>query len=762
MPVLALLVLTCKKPTVEEPEPTPEEKEAILLAENATHNKGLVPDVGNVFFEAATLQTGPARLIAKVMYDRGAMTYYASIDGNRDIESIHAVVFTHEDRNQSVAEIDWEAATFRMYRIVDGNRSNLVLQAQLHAADEQEISLLDVNWGNSEATTIASTYFRDGRSVGNYHAKQMGTAAAAETDNRGSAVCTKPEPTAGIAETIDTFIPYIGCYMDRFSEEALNGLVGQLADLTGYPGAAAAVSLYLTEIRALDLMLEAVAGNFTRFRTTPLATDDPARAFGKISLGTDTVDTAGISLAVVGAESVLEWDDRVDTSVIVLTLQAADKNTGEPFLNTPLFVDARITLATDTGAATLFDGTEATDPGTGRVTFRYNPRQGPVVPKPTDKLTAHYQISILRMDSPGQQLLSVIDNMPGKITIVSGDNQIADWESELAEPLSAKVATKGGRALGNVPVRWSVIGGGRVTYERSVTDVDGIARASYTTGRQIDPHGQVKVEALGTDGQPIPGVEAVFQYRQKKYNFSLLQLKFNDDQFHTGKREVEQEWKDGSSITVHHSQFCLFWVKLDGKIIMDENGKPHEFGFNMENIGLDAGLHPFQSEDIKLPDLAVRFPNPANGATDSVVINLTISNELYRSVVGKTWRLEGSTREAPPGYVENGNAGEVLTFTYRADKKVQVTSLKNPKNNGLYDYEVGLHYGYAPVYDCDAEMTHSMKKVIGVIGAHSGVPSYIVHGSFILFSDYTVAPLTVGNGTQPCLTNIYWKNMTFN
>lgn len=758
--ILSLSVFTCKK--AERDTLTPEEKERQLLEANAEYNGGIVPDLGNVYFAKTSLYAGKAARVTKVDFQEGTLACYATVNGDHAIDELYAMVFSYNQGSQIAAEVDTDGATFRAYAIQNGQRSNLVLQAQLYSPDEKEVRLLDVNWATGETAVLAGSYYRGDEAVAGYQAasRQMGIMAGAR--EALSSLCTKPSPTTDVAEAMDLFIPFFSCYAKLINQETAIDLVGKLSGGTDGSDAASAVLAYINEMAALDQKLARVAGKFSRFKTNALAAGDADEVFERKAIGTDTVMADRISLRMVEAESVLEWDDSNDISMVVLTLLATDKATGEAHLRYPMYVDARVFLDTDTGASTLFEETQATDPKTGKVVFTYNPRQGNVVLKPTDRVTVHYQVSALQTGDPATLPITVVDNIPAHISIVSGNSQEADWESALAEPLKARVTAKSGRVLKNVAVKWTVIGGGQLSQVSTMTDASGITQASYTTGRQIDPKGRVMVEARGPDAQPIPNVKAVFDYKQKKYNFSLLQLKYLDDQFHTGKREVERTWKDGSTITVYHSQFCLFWVELDGELIRDPDGKPHEFGFNMQNIGLDAGYHPFQSADIKLPNLAVRFPNPLNGATDSVVINLTISNELYRSVVGKTFRLEGTSTEAPPGYVENGNAGEVLTYTYLPGNKVQITSLLNPQGNGIYDYEVGLHYGYAPLYDCNAEMTHTMKKVIGVIGAHGGGAHYGgVSGSLILFADGSVEPLTIGSGTIPCQTRIYWKNISF-
>jgi plastocyanin len=75
------------------------------------------------------------------------------------------------------------------------------------------------------------------------------------------------------------------------------------------------------------------------------------------------------------------------------------------------------------------------------------------------------------------------DVEPATIVIVSGNNQTADPDAALADPLVVRVRNALGQDLDNVPIAWTVTaGGGSLGSPTSNTDAQGLASNTYTVG----------------------------------------------------------------------------------------------------------------------------------------------------------------------------------------------------------------------------------------------------------------------------------------
>lgn len=391
-----------------------------------------------------------------------------------------------------------------------------------------------------------------------------------------------------------------------------------------------------------------------------------------------------------------------------------------------------------------------------------------------DRLSVHYRLSAADDGGFQTQPVAIADRQPSRITIVSGNGQEADWQEKLKAPLVVKVTNKAGEVLEGVPLKWTVQSEswgtivGSLTETQPVTDDKGLAQTDYTVGMQQEQPEKVLVQVLDKDEQPIPGLETIFTYKPREYHYSLIILKPTYD---TEEFEVVDEWTNGDDVMLYYGQNIIFKVALDGKVLNYPDGREMRLGANFENLhtGPKTQLanHPFQMENIVIKDCPIILHDPQRGFSDSIMVNLTINNELYRNVVGKTIKVIGSDQPAPPGYLENHNSGEVVTFQFRADGKLQIHSTQHPKYNGTFGYAAYAGaYGYAAIHNCDVNNTNPaiMKKVIGIIHADSeATSSYHNHGltvNFILFEDYTITAYNAQLGYSPCDFNAYWKSLT--
>ena len=71
----------------------------------------------------------------------------------------------------------------------------------------------------------------------------------------------------------------------------------------------------------------------------------------------------------------------------------------------------------------------------------------------------------------------------GQVSTYAGDNQSQPVNTLLPQPLSVLVVSQLGEPMENVSVSWSIAsGGGSLSSNTTLTDANGIASVSYTTG----------------------------------------------------------------------------------------------------------------------------------------------------------------------------------------------------------------------------------------------------------------------------------------
>jgi hypothetical protein len=156
-----------------------------------------------------------------------------------------------------------------------------------------------------------------------------------------------------------------------------------------------------------------------------------------------------------------------------------------------------------------------------RVTFRLGEGQGAVDPASavTDadgRARTNWTLGLY----PGRQtLLASVENVDSALAIqaeadpVAANTRVAALTDslsghageELADTVSIRVTDSAGRALGDIPVRWSVLDGGSIQATDSRTDSLGIARALWTLSRKTGLQ-RVRAQVGAAPGLGIPPV----------------------------------------------------------------------------------------------------------------------------------------------------------------------------------------------------------------------------------------------------------------
>lgn len=770
---LSLFLFTCKKGDNGDGVVDEGKKEQQEKATRAEHNNKLLSGSGNVYVAAGLQSSKEIQLVSRSDYQQGYLAYYARPESTDDIGVDHRFVYSMSTEDRCILELDESLQTLRMYTERSGKRLPLMVHVNQYGAKQFELQLYSMDWGKGKQELLGSVYLRDGHAVGVQKRASVGTGKGTSAAAIGFLGCQRPANQSSLPASVGAYMAYVNCFLEPLVSSSGEGMVSlgktlaQLSENETYFGQLS------YDMEAISRVFAEMSGVYSTFKTDPLESNDPLKTFnwygGAMGPGMQLGDAR---LSLVAGSSHLVYDAAVADAIFKLTLQVQDKDQ-KAIKGNPVFVDFRIELEQGGKQHVLLEQTISSDKTNGLVSLTYDPRLSTLQAKPSDSLRVFYRLSAQEGAPYSKQQLHFFDREPAKITIVSGNNQEASWQETLKSPFVVKVTNKAGQALKDVNLSWKVrsvgwgVGVGQLSQVQSRTDEKGLAQAKYTVSMQQEKPETVLVQVLGTDGKPIPKLETTFIYKQRRNNFSLVIVKpmniYNNDEY-----EEVGEWKNGDNVMLYYDQGIDVLVKLDGKIQKDHNGKPIRFILSSLNMhkgpATELANHPFQAQDVSVKNCPIRFPDPRNGATDSIVVNLTISNAMYRKVVGKTITAIGSSLPAPSGYLENHNAGEKATFSFRSNGKVHVTSVKHAVyNNKTSNYSVMGMQGYSPVYRCDSNSA-IFKKVVGIIYADSDASSpyhnHFISCSFILFEDGTLTVLNSGTGYHSCSFTAYWKSLT--
>lgn len=106
--------------------------------------------------------------------------------------------------------------------------------------------------------------------------------------------------------------------------------------------------------------------------------------------------------------------------------------------------------------------------------------------------------------------------LPSTLRVVAGDGQVAAVNGTLPQSLVVRATDPTGQGVPNALIRWTVIGGGRVTPAQSTTDASGLAATTFALGSTVGSY-SVKASLLVNDAevssvtftaQALPGAAA--------------------------------------------------------------------------------------------------------------------------------------------------------------------------------------------------------------------------------------------------------------
>lgn len=758
--------ISCEKKEAEKGEE--ENTELIEKKERAAFNSKQMSGVGNVFVANALEAGSSQQLYAKADYKSGYFAYYISPRSATDIGVDHRLVFSGNKEDQCVVEMDEEKQVLHLYGERQGKRLPIILKISQHSLREFEYRLYRIDWNKKAEELVGSVYLRDGKPVGVYRLAARVARTGADTtakDVLGFPGVSRPARQSTVAATTEVFLGYIHSVLGPLVDLQNKGMGRLSGDIEESSVTAYAFGALWQDMQVLSPVLAEAGAVFGSFRTDPLIKDDPLSGFSWYSGQSHAVvNLNNMQLTPILKNSTLIYDETDMATQLQLVLQVEDKN-GKPLTGNPVFIDFKVGLEQEGKTYILSEQTLSSDKEKGTVQFLYNPHQAVVKPKAGGKLYMLYRFSANEGAVFAKQEASIADREPAHISIVSGAGQVADWEEKLQQPLVVKVTNSAGQPLKNIGVNWTVqstswgIIVGKLSETQVQTDEQGLARTYYTVGKQQEKAETVRVQVIGVNGQPVPTVETLFTYKQKRRNFTLVQLRHQTDGFDVDKTSVIREWKNGDPITIMENELLTFHIKEDGRLLIASDGKLAHFIHSTKSIALTSKYanRTFQSKDIILKNWGITFSDPVTGRTDSVVVDLTISNQLYRTFVGKTVRAVGG------GNTVDGNKDEVLTFNYRTDGRVEIKSLKYPTTNVVTTFETAHNFSYVPIYGCPDKngiIPYTMKRLVGQISSPVG-PSmmYGMNTSFLLFDDGSIKPNTMGSGFDACTFSRFWSSV---
>ena len=771
--VVCFIIIGCdKKGLLKNEEEEEEEQEQVdkELKAHAAYNASLLEGVGNVFVANALQSGGKQQLYAKANYNEGHLAYYVSPVSGQDIGTDHRIVFGARKGEQVILEMNESEQLLSMYTEREGVRLPIVLQMKQYGDAQFELQLFRIDWSNQVQELVSSVYVREGKTVSSFKVKAKNNTTPSEGGLKaaiGFPGVKRPSVQSSVSGTTAAFLAYIHSILNPVIKESNEGMGSISLGLENNSITSEAFGSLWYDLGALNAMLNNVGSVFGSFQTDPIATNEPLKSFSWYKgMGDLAVDIENVQLSAIMDSSLITYDELDINARLRLVLQVEDKDK-KALIDRPVFVDFKIELEQDGQTHLLSVQTVSSTKKEGLAIMQHNLYASALKPKVGSKLNILYRLSAKEGGVFAKQEVKIIDQKPAKIEIVSGNDQTADWEEKLKNPLVIKVTNAAGTPLKDIAVSWKVqsvswgIIVGTLSDTQFKTDDRGLAQTYYTVGKQQQKPESVLVKAYDRNGAEITGLETTFTYKQKRRNFSLVQLKPKTDNFDYIKTDDLRDWKNGDKVTIMENESIAFHIKEDGKILNFPDGTPAHFIQSMKGFIVNTKYDgkTFQSKDILLEDWPIKFSDPKTGRMDSVVIDLTISNQLYRTIVGKTIQFNGG------GIPENGNTDEVLNFKYRTDGKVEIKSLKYAQSNAITTFESFSSNRFVPYYNCTDPKTgimpYTMKEIVGIVTSPVGPQmAYGMNAALIVFADGSIKPLSMGTGYDNCTYNKFWGQIS--
>lgn len=166
-----------------------------------------------------------------------------------------------------------------------------------------------------------------------------------------------------------------------------------------------------------------------------------------------------------------------------------------------------------------------------------------------------------------------------KPTQTNGDNQTAEINSPLLNPLAILVYDKNGFGVEGISTEWTITsGGGKIEVINPKTDNLGIVKAQWTLGPAVGEQ-QVTVKAFGPDGKEVIGSPLVFRgYGHLTYSITLNPSSNNQTGIAGQKLDQLFKVRAMGSNNLPAAGVYIQWLANDGSFVnvqqyTDQNGE---------------------------------------------------------------------------------------------------------------------------------------------------------------------------------------------
>lgn len=666
-----LLGHSCSKKDPVETE-TPKENLEKELAEQRTHNAGIIPGAGNLFIAANPKASAAIAHTASLALDGDSIAFFGTTDASGKVTVTHTLgLFPTGGKAGAILQTHVTNGTLSVSSNQQGNGQTPSLF--LHEQGDQLTA--ELRWHEGGAyRTIASAHYQGGQKVAQL--LQMDTNPSANT----ASGCEPP--TAASAQDSLPDMTYLRC---RYTE-TLQQARQLIEDYIASGGEYAAETTILADLQdRLAAILEKLDGiTDLKAHTTDLGNTHPQVIQDYTSVSAP--ETGSLSDLVVQPSEPAYAEREGDTLLFHITKKRTSASTS------PLYARIRIIRPDNDGI--LLSQTLAVD--TAAVAIRFRPKDIEGYRKLSHLVIGYALVSDTTEEVRVEVPMAFIT--PKAISAHAGNGQQARQYKAVENALKVKVTATDGLPIAGQPVDWRVVGGGTISADKSTTDGDGIATLpKWTLGGNGE---QAVIASFIHEGKTYER-QFTASFAKNKYSLAICHPCFPDN------RVLRDVWEDGDDLTLYSNMVYHVDLLIDGV--------SQHMGYNVDTKHIaaleDPSFNAFSDRDLVLERYPIYTHYRSEADSDTIFVNLRITNAMQRSIVGRTLTYK---RHDDDFY---NLPGEILSVKLSNNGKATVTSSTQPQKNGPITYEISFTGFYQTFIDTRSDGTDTTyhRKVLGML-----------------------------------------------